>query len=84
MDGAAATPAQVQTTLGNWYTVQLRRRRRLKKGYQRNGGQDERRTTNPGTQNRPKAEMQTESDHILRVQGSSRCVATYEACRPDR
>jgi hypothetical protein len=51
-DGAAATPAQVQTTLYNWYTVQLRRHRRLKRGYQRNGRRDDRRTTNTGTLNR--------------------------------
>jgi hypothetical protein len=42
-DGAAVTPVQVQTTLDNWYKVQLRRRRRLKRGSQRNRGRDERR-----------------------------------------
>jgi hypothetical protein len=51
-DGVAMTPAQVQTTLDNWYTIQLRRCRRLKRGYQRNGGRDERRTTNTGIYNR--------------------------------
>jgi hypothetical protein len=51
-DGAAVTPVQEQTTFDNWYTVQLRRRRRLERVFQRNGGRDERRTTNTGTQNR--------------------------------
>jgi hypothetical protein len=51
-DGAAVTLVQVQTTLDNWYMVQLRQRRRLKTGFQRNGRRDERRTTNTGTQNR--------------------------------
>jgi hypothetical protein len=46
-------PAQVQTTLDKWYTVQTRRRRRLKRGYLRNGGRDVRRTQgNSGTHNR--------------------------------
>jgi hypothetical protein len=35
-DGAAAEPVHVQITLDNWYTVQLRRRGRLKRGFQRN------------------------------------------------
>jgi hypothetical protein len=41
-------PAQVQTTLGNWYTVQLRRRCRLKRGHLRNGGRDGRRSQGKG------------------------------------
>jgi hypothetical protein len=58
-DGVAVTPIQVQTTLDNWYTVQLRRRRRLKRGFQGNGGRDERRTTNTGIQNRSNRGRQT-------------------------
>jgi hypothetical protein len=58
-DGAAATPDQVQATLDNWYTVQLRRRRRLKREYQRNGGRDERRATPTGTHNRSNTGRQT-------------------------
>jgi hypothetical protein len=50
--GLAVAPAQVQTTLDNWYTIQLRRRRRLKMGFQRNGGRDGRRLSNTGAQNR--------------------------------
>jgi hypothetical protein len=49
-DGAAAAPVQVQSTLDNWYTVQLRRSRRMKRGFLRNGGRDEIRTTNNETQ----------------------------------
>jgi hypothetical protein len=52
MGGPAEAPAQVQTTLDSWYTVQLRQRRRLKKGFQRNGGRDERRIANSVTQSR--------------------------------
>jgi hypothetical protein len=58
-DGATATIAQVQTTLDNWYTVKLRQRRRLKRRYQRNGGRDERRTTNTGTHSRSNRGRQT-------------------------
>jgi hypothetical protein len=36
-EGTALTLVQVQTTLENWYTVQLHRRRRLKGRFQRNG-----------------------------------------------
>jgi hypothetical protein len=50
--GLVVAPAQVQTPLYNWYTFQLRRRRRLKSGYQRNGGRDGRRLGNTGAQNR--------------------------------
>jgi hypothetical protein len=41
-------PAQVQTTLDNWYTVHCR----LKRGYQRSGGRDGRRLGNTGAQHR--------------------------------
>jgi hypothetical protein len=44
-------PAQVQTTLDSWYAVQTRRRR-LKRGYLRNGERDVRRIQgNNGTHN---------------------------------
>jgi hypothetical protein len=38
MDGVAGSPTQVQHTLDNWYGVQVRCRRRLKRGYQGHGG----------------------------------------------
>jgi hypothetical protein len=47
-------PAQAKTTLDNWYAVQTRRRRRLKRGNLRNGGRDVRRSQgNNETHNRP-------------------------------
>jgi hypothetical protein len=49
--GLSVAPAQVQTSLDNWYTAQLRRRRRLKRGYKRNGVRDGRRLGNTGAQN---------------------------------
>jgi hypothetical protein len=67
-DGAAAAPIQVQYTLDNVYTVQLRRRRRLKRGFQRNGGRDERKTTNTGTQNRSNRGRQTRYGRQLRLE----------------
>jgi hypothetical protein len=50
-------PAQVQTTLDNWYTVQMRRRTRLKRGYLRNRGRDVRRTQGNNGQHRRTMEL---------------------------
>jgi hypothetical protein len=52
MGGLAVAPAQVHTALDNWYTVQLHLNRRMKRGYQSNGGRDGRRLGNTGAQNR--------------------------------
>jgi hypothetical protein len=65
--GPAEAPAQVQTTLDNWYTVQLRRHIRLKSGFQRNGGRSERRKANSGTQNRSNRGRQARHSPQLRL-----------------
>jgi hypothetical protein len=38
--GVSAVLTQVHHTLDNWYGVQFRHRRRLKRGYQRHGGHE--------------------------------------------
>jgi hypothetical protein len=66
--GIPVATTHVQTTLDILYTVKLRRRRRLKRGYQRNGEKDGRRLeVNNGTQSRSTRGRQVRRTRELRL-----------------